>query len=57
LIPNWEHQEVVALVQAKWEEHLASLDVIDLRDYSESVVLKWEKEFTTTMDFGYNAHI
>ncbi len=31
--PNWEHQEVVSLVQAKKDEHIASLDVVDSRDY------------------------
>ncbi len=46
----------MALVQAEWE-HLASLDVIDLKYCFESVVLKWEKKITIVMDFGYNAHI
>jgi len=30
--PNWEHNEVIALIQAKNDDHMASLDVVDSRD-------------------------
>jgi len=43
------------LVQAKQEEHVASLDIGDLGDCFKTVVLKWKKIFTTVMNFGYNA--
>jgi hypothetical protein len=43
------------LFQAKQEEHVASLDIVDLRDCFRTVVLKWRKIFTTVMNFCYNA--
>jgi hypothetical protein len=55
--PNWKHQEVVVLVQAKQKEHVASLDIIDSKGCFESVVLKWKKKITTIMDSRYNAHM
>ncbi len=36
----YEYQEVVTLVQAKQDEHVASLDIIDLKDCFKTVVLK-----------------
>jgi hypothetical protein len=34
--PNWEHQEIVCLVQAKRNEPVASLDVVNFKDCFES---------------------
>jgi hypothetical protein len=40
--PNEEHGKVMVLIKAK-QEHVASLDKIDLCDQFEIVVMKWKK--------------
>ncbi len=42
--PNWEYQEVMALIQAKRKEYLVGLDMVDMRDQFENVTsCKWSK--------------
>ncbi len=55
--PNWEHQEIVCLVQAKKDEPIASLDVVNFKDCFESVVMKWKKVFMTMMGVDHNTHM
>jgi len=37
--PNWEHQEIVAFLQGKQNEHIASLDVVDSLEYFENTFM------------------
>ncbi len=41
--PNWEYQETLALIEAKWEEFIMWLDVVDPRDHFKIVTNKWKK--------------
>ncbi len=41
--PNWEHDKILALIKAKKEEHMASLDTIDARNKFETNVTKWNQ--------------
>jgi hypothetical protein len=50
--PNWEYQEIISMVHAKWNERIASLDVIEPKDCFENVVMKY-KVFATMMGFGH----
>jgi predicted HAD superfamily hydrolase len=43
--PNWEHNEILALVKAKWDEHITGLNVIDGQD-------KFEVLFFTSQEHG-----
>jgi hypothetical protein len=55
--PNWEHQEIVCLVQAKRDEPIASWDVVNFKDCFESVVMKWKKVSMTMMGVDHNTHM
>lgn len=39
--PNWEHQEVMALIEAKQEEYIARLNKVDLKYQFKDVKCKW----------------
>jgi hypothetical protein len=41
--PNWEHQEVMTLIQAKWKEYIARLNMVDLKYWFKDVKCKWQK--------------
>ncbi len=41
--PNWEYEEVMALIQAKQNEYLIGLDMVDSRDQFESASCRWQK--------------
>ena len=41
--PNWSLNEMIALVDAKRDEFLEELDVIDGRDIMDSEVTKWNR--------------
>jgi hypothetical protein len=55
--PNWEHQHIVSLVQAKKHEHNASLGVVDSKDCFKNTHVKWKKIGTLMMGCGHNAHV
>lgn len=38
--PNWEHKEVLVLIIAKKDEHIARLDQVDSRDKFETSMKK-----------------
>jgi hypothetical protein len=40
--PNWEHKEVLVLIIAKKDEHIAGLDQVNPRDKFETSMKKWK---------------
>lgn len=52
--PNWEHGEILILVKAKRDEHIANLDIIDGKDKFETVVTKWNKISTQVMNAWFS---
>jgi len=55
--PNQENHEVVALVEAKRDEHINSLDMVNFKDNFESVTNKWKKISTSVMGANQNIHM
>jgi hypothetical protein len=56
--PNWEHKEVVALIQAKKEKHTTRLNKMDPRDkFVETFVTKWKKILEVVMSVGSCYHL
>jgi hypothetical protein len=41
--PNWEHKEVLVLIIAKKDEHIAGLDQVNSRDKFETSLKKWKR--------------
>ena len=38
--PNWTHEEILALVEAKKEEYLEEMEVVDVRDLMATNISK-----------------
>jgi len=55
--PNWEHQEIVSLVQTKKKEHNVSIIVVDSKDHFKSTIVKWKKNVTLVMASDHNVHV
>jgi len=55
--PNWEHQEAISMVQVKRNGHIASINIIDSRDFFENAIMKWKKIPIIVMGFGSNTHL
>ena len=54
--PNWSLNEMIALVDAKREEILEELDVINGRDLMDSEVTKWSCILDKIMSSGFSTH-
>jgi hypothetical protein len=56
--PNWEHKEVMALIQAKKEEHTIGLNKLDPIDkLVETSVTKWKRILKVVMSTGFSYHL
>ncbi len=42
--PNWEHKEMLALIKAKCDEHIAMLNTVEPQKQFEIVITKWKKK-------------
>jgi hypothetical protein len=47
--PIWEHKEIIAFIQTKLDEHIATLNKVDPWDWFEIFVTKWKKKFAIVM--------
>jgi len=52
--PNRENHDVVALVEAKRDEHINSLDMVNFKDNFESVMNKWKKILPSMMGASHH---
>ena len=41
--PNWSREEILALVEAKREEYLEEMEVLDARDLMATDISKWRR--------------
>jgi hypothetical protein len=48
-VVDWEHGKTIALIKAKKDEHVATLNNIDPWDHFEIIVIKWKKIFVNVM--------
>ena len=54
--PNWSLNEMIALVDAKREEFLEVLDVVDTRDLMDPEVTKWSRISNKIMASDFSMH-
>ncbi len=40
---NWEHEQVLLLIKAKRDEHIAIIDMVHSPNNFETIITKWEK--------------
>jgi hypothetical protein len=55
--PNWEHGEVLTLVKAKGDEHIANFDIVDRQDKFKTMVTKWNKILAQVMNARCLTHL
>jgi hypothetical protein len=54
---NWEYAKIVKLIQAKTQEHIVAIDLVDLCDQFQRTVTKWKNIIVCVMDACCCQHV
>lgn len=52
--PNWNLHEMLALIDAKRDEYMVELDLVDAHDLMDLETSKWTRISERVMAFGYS---